>query len=192
MEEFNTPEGEIHKRTHFIASQLKGMLCSCIISYWWLHFRNNTRSVIVLESVLRETADQRWQEELSGYESFHHHKSPWSDFSGCGQFASALLNRFESTFELTARLNLTVFFFTQSANLTTPRKSKTHFTVFLDCFDLLKETGIHSVFIITVSAEHKTPLANVLTLSHWVDTFSPPFCRTLNLDVIQTVHTPLF
>ena len=39
-------------------------------------------------------------------------------------------------------------------------------TVFIDCFDLLKQTGIHLVFIITVSAEHKTPHANVLILSH--------------------------
>ena len=52
-------------------------------------------------------------------------------------------------------------------------------TGFLDCFDLLKETGIHSVFIITVSAEQKTPLANVLTLSHWIDTFSPLFAEQL-------------
>lgn len=34
-------------------------------------------------------------------------------------------------------------------------------TVFLDCFDLDKETGI----IITISAEQKTPLANLLTFS---------------------------
>ena len=35
--------------------------------------------------------------------------------------------------------------------------------VFLDCFDPLEETGIHF-----------TPLADVLTLSYWIDTFSPP------------------
>lgn len=48
------------------------------------------------------------------------------------------------------------------------------------------ETGNHSVFTITIPPEQKTPVANELTISHWVDTFSPQFRKTVSPPLLGT------
>lgn len=50
----------------------------------------------------------------------------------------------------------------------------------------------HNGFQFILITEQMTPLANTPTLSSYIDTFSPPFCKTTKMDVIQAVQSPLF
>lgn len=66
-----------------------------------------------------------------------------------------------------------------------------HCYSFSHLLDTLNENGIRLIFIITLLAQQKSSLANVLTLFHLFHTFFTPFVKTVTTDLIETPRTLL-